>query len=130
MVFDGSNREHQHIFVAVEVDLADPAHFLFAYIHDLDATGIFVRTTEPEAPGTRLNVRLTTGSHGPYLAIDGQVVWVNPYRPDDNDNLSPGMAVRFLDLTNEQRSQLIALIKCIAYLDEPRPSSHGDTILQ
>ena len=122
MVYQGSNSGDQRVFVSVEVDLADQDNFLFAYIHDLDATGIFIRTTNPQAPGTRLNMRfLPRGAEAP-IEFDGQVIWVNPYRPDDSNNLSPGMGIRFLDLTREQRLRLIALIKCIAYLDDDAQS--------
>ena len=126
MVFQSDS---QHIFVDVEVDLTDPENFLFAYIQDRETTGIFVRTTNPELPGTRLNVRLVSGARASTLEVDGLVTWVNPYRPGDNDNLSPGMAVRFLDLSKEQRTQLFALIKCIAYLDDDSPNSGpGDPV--
>ena len=127
MVSPGPKPNGHHIFVDVEVDLEDPENFLFAYIHDRDVTGIFVRTTEPESPGTRLNVRLTSGARDARsargassreLTLDGLVTWVNPYRPDDSNNLCPGMAVRFLDPSDEQRVQLIAMIKCITFLDD------------
>lgn len=147
MVSQGPKPNGHHIFVDIEVDLTDPENFLFAYIHDRDATGIFVRTTEPEAPGTRLNVRLTSGDQTArghavdcatatrvlprqsprqsprQLTVDGLVTWINPYRPGDNNNLCPGMAVRFLDLSKEQRGQLIALIKCITFLDDDARST-------
>lgn len=106
----------QRIFLDIEVDFGDQENFLFAYIRDLDATGIFVRTLNPEAPGTSVNVRFTPGGAVPPLALDGEVIWINPYRPDDSNHLTPGMAIRFLDLTGEQRSQLITLVRRFAYL--------------
>jgi type IV pilus assembly protein PilZ len=111
------------VFVHVEVDSRDQDNFLFAYLHDLNATGIFVRTVTPEQPGTNLYVRFKAAGASPELELDGKVIWINPYRPDDSNNLSPGMGIRFLGLTREQRTQLIGLIKRFAYLydDAQRP---------
>jgi type IV pilus assembly protein PilZ len=118
MVPDRANNhdDTSGVFVHVEVDSRDQENFLFAYIHDLNATGIFVRTTSPERPGTNLYVRFKAVDASPGLELDGQVIWINPYRPDDSNNLSPGMGIRFLDLTREQRAQLVSLIKRFAYL--------------
>lgn len=104
------------VFVDVEVDFRDQANFLFAYIHDMSSTGIFVRTTTPEQPGTRLNLRFRPDGVGPELELDGKVIWINPYRPNDSNNLSPGMGIHLLDITREQRSRLIHLVKRFAYL--------------
>lgn len=117
MAHDRYTRGPRHgVQVDVEVDSRDQANFLFAYIHDLEDTGVFVRTTTPELPGTNLHVRFKSDGPGPGIEVDGQVIWVNPYRPDDSNNLSPGMGIRLLDLTHEQRSRLMDLVKRFAYL--------------
>ena len=113
---ESAYRMMQRIFLDIEVDFGDQENYLFAYIRDLDATGIFVRTLSPEAPGTSINVRFTPGGTEPPIALDGEVIWINPYRPDDSNHLTPGMAIRFLDLTGEQRSRLITLVGRFAYL--------------
>lgn len=113
----------QRVFLDIEVDFGDQENFLFAYIRDLEATGIFVRTLSPEAPGTHVNVRFTPHDTEPPLALDGEVIWINPYRPNDSNNLSPGMGIRFLELTGEQRFKLIARIRRFAYLADDSNSS-------
>jgi uncharacterized protein (TIGR02266 family) len=115
----GCESEHQvgqRVFYDIEVDFGDQENFLFAYIRDLEGTGIFVRTLSPEAPGTHVNVRFTPGGTEPPMELDGKVIWINPYRPHDSNNLSPGMGIRFLGLTCEQRHRLIALVRRFAYL--------------
>jgi len=77
--------------------------------------GIFVRTTTPEAPGTQLNLRFSSETAGP-IEVEGEVIWVNPYRPGTPDNLHPGMGIRFLSLDNELRDRLLELIRRFAYL--------------
>jgi uncharacterized protein (TIGR02266 family) len=114
------------VLVDFEVDYASEDNFLFAYITDLSATGIFIRTTQPEPPGTQLNLRFTPPpdhagfddddrDSGP-LALEGEVIWINPYRPDDTNNLNPGMGVRFLGLQAIERDRLVELVRRFAYL--------------
>jgi type IV pilus assembly protein PilZ len=98
------------VLVDLEVDYASEDNYLFAYITDISATGIFIRTTTPEAPGTHLNLRFGR------IEAEGEVIWVNPYRPGAPENLDPGMGVRFLELDNDIRDQLLELIRRFAYL--------------
>lgn len=102
------------VLVDLEVDYASEDNYLFAYITDISATGIFVRTLAPEDPGTRLNLRFCPDGHP--FEVEGEVIWVNPFRPGAPDNLHPGMGIRFVGLSNELRSQLLDLIRRFAYL--------------
>src|SRR6478735_247175 len=110
-------RRAPRVLVDLEVDYASEENYLFAYITDISATGIFVRTTTPEQPGTHLNMRfLPDGRGGPALEVEGEVIWVNPYRPGAPDNLHPGMGIRFVELDDDVRARLIELVKRFAYL--------------
>src|ERR1044071_1183205 len=109
---DAERRGTPRVLVHLEVDCASEDNYLFAYITDISATGIFVRTTTPEQPGTHLNLRLS-GEDGAFdapsdddhddprervaLELEGEVIWVNPYRPGTPDNLHPGMGIRFVN---------------------------------
>jgi hypothetical protein len=62
-------RQAPRILVNIEVDYGNKDHFLFAYIKDISATGIFVRTDTPEPPGTRLNLRFTPTRGGRVLDL-------------------------------------------------------------
>jgi len=118
---DAENRERRaapRVFVDLEVDYHCEDTFLFAYITDVSALGIFVRTNNPEAPGTRLNLRFKLPGADEALQVDGEVIWINPFRPGDIDNLNPGMGIRFLDLEGAAKSQLVGLVRKIAYLDD------------
>ena len=112
---DSHRRSTPRVLVDLEVDYASEDNYLFAYITDISATGIFVRTTSPEIPGTQLNLRFSSEDSGP-LEIEGEVIWVNPYRPGVPDNLHPGMGIRFAELDDELRDRLIRLIRRFAYL--------------
>ena len=111
-------RQAPRVLVDLEVDYASEDNYLFAYITDISETGIFVRTTAPEQPGTHLNLRFRADpeKEGPQLEVEGEVIWVNPYRPGAPDNLHPGMGIRFVALDDELRDRLLELVRRFAYL--------------
>lgn len=109
-------RQWQRVLVDLEVDYGNEDNYLFAYIRDISATGIFVRTNSPEEPGTRLNLRFTPHGADSPLELEGEVIWINPYRPGQPDNLHPGMGIRFVGLTDDDRDRLHDFIKTFAYL--------------
>jgi type IV pilus assembly protein PilZ len=113
-------RQFERVLVDLEVDYRCEDTFLFAYITDISAMGIFVQTRSPEPPGTRLNLRFTVPGQGPTSSfeLEGEVIWINPYRPGDRENLNPGMGIRFVDLTPQDRERLTELVKTFAYLDD------------
>ncbi|MGE0397992.1 MAG: TIGR02266 family protein [Kofleriaceae bacterium] len=117
---DAERRRAPRVLVDLEVDYASEDNYLFAYITDISATGIFIRTTTPEAPGTHLNLRFAPTGHGRgsdnTIEVEGEVIWVNPYRPGAPDNLHPGMGVRFVAIDDEVRAELLELIRRFAYL--------------
>lgn len=128
----------ERVLVDLEVDYRLEDNYLFAYITDISATGIFIRTTEPEEPGTLLNLRFTPPCEddadfdltAPYpdddsddavaarspFELEGEVIWVNPFRPELRDNLHPGMGVRFRGLDAETKARLMDLVRRMAYL--------------
>jgi len=118
---DGSSgrdrREWPRVYVDLQVDYGEQDNYLFAYIKDISATGIFIKTRNPEAAGTQLNLRFKPHDGGEELALEGEVIWVNPYRPGDPASLNPGMGIRFVCLTREQRDRLDHFVKTFAYLD-------------
>src|SRR3954466_14946024 len=86
-------RAAPRVLVDLEVDYASEENYLFAYITDISETGIFVRTTTPEQPGTHLNLRFRLDGSTSQIELEGEVIWVNPYRPGVPDNLHPGMGI-------------------------------------
>ena len=109
-------RAAPRVLVDLEVDYASEENYLFAYITDISETGIFVRTTTPEQPGTHLNLRVRPDDEGPQIQVEGEVIWVNPYRPGAPDNLHPGMGIHFTALDDELRDRLLELVRRFAYL--------------
>ena len=115
-VAGAERRAAPRVLVDLEVDYASEDTYLFAYIMDISETGIFVRTTTPEPPGTHLNLRFSPDNATRPLELEGEVIWVNPYRPGAPDNLHPGMGIRFVALDDEVRDRLLELVRRFAYL--------------
>jgi type IV pilus assembly protein PilZ len=116
---DEEDRRKSHrILVDLEVDYQCEDTFLFAYITDMSAFGIFIRTNNPEPPGTHLNLRFRLPEGSETLALEGEVIWINPFRPGDFNNLNPGMGVKFVDLTPDLIKRLMDLIRRVAYLED------------
>lgn len=119
-------RTATRVLIDLEVDCEGEGVYLFAISRDLSAAGIFVRTLDPMPPGTRVNLRLIgpafddgwTTVAARELTLEGEVTWVNPYRPGALENLDPGIGVRFVDVDDGTRRELMRLVRRIAYIDD------------
>ena len=114
-------RKHERIEVLIEVDYRADETFLFAYITDISAMGIFIRTTQPETPGTHLSLRFSPGGGEEPIECEGDVIWINP--PRDGRSRNPGMGIQFIDLALEQRDRILKMVRTFAYLDETKPEN-------
>ena len=119
-------RRFPRVLVDLEVDYQSEETYLFAYITDISLRGIFIRTNDPEAPGTRLNLRFTVPGEPDPFALEGVVVWVNPYRPGDPASLNPGMGVKFIGLETEDQRRITGLVRTFAYLDRDSTDDGDD----
>lgn len=108
-------RSHHRIEVMLEVDYRADDTFLFAYITDISSMGIFVRTAQPEPPGTHLWLRFTPASGDEAVECEGDVIWINP--PRDGHCKSPGMGIQFTELDDRQRRAIVEMVRTFAWLD-------------
>jgi len=119
-------RQHERVLVDIEVDYRADDTFLFAYITDISAMGIFVQTNNPEDVGTRLN--LCFRIDGRLMELEGEVTWINPQRPDDPSGRNPGMGIHFLNLGDEDRADLMRMVRTFAFLDDDEDDEDDDEI--
>lgn len=106
-------RRYERYDTSIEVDVGNGGTFLFAYIQNISAMGIFIGSTDPFEVGTQLHLRFAHA--GLSLQLIGEVMWVNPVK-SFSENLNPGMGVRFLDLSADQREKVVSMVRTIAYL--------------
>ena len=110
-------RSHDRFDVEWSVDCVADDTFLYASIANISAMGIFVKTTDPLALGTRLVLSFAPPGLRAVQAR-GQVAWINAVRAD-GDNPNPGMGVRFVNLRPDERERLVEVIRTIAYVRDP-----------
>ena len=108
-------RSSERLEVVWSVDCETEQTFLYASITNISEMGIFVATHEPLEVGTRLTLRFAMpGDEAPFI-LSGQVQWVNPIRMLA-DNPNPGMGIRFVELSTENRERIINSVRTIAYV--------------
>ena len=108
-------RSAERVEVEWAVDCETEDTFLYASITNISEMGIFVRTDAPLAVGTHLTLRFSPRGDEPPFTMAGSVQWVNKVHAF-GENLNPGMGMKFLRLSLEQRERLVATIHTIAYL--------------
>jgi type IV pilus assembly protein PilZ len=108
-------RRRDRFEVTWSVDCETEDTFLYAYITNISEMGIFVKTDQPLAVGTRLMLRFAPLSTEPSFKLNGIVQWINPVRPL-GENLNPGMGIRFESLKPEDRERIVEAVRTIAYV--------------
>jgi type IV pilus assembly protein PilZ len=112
-----NRRSHDRFDVTWSVDCVADDTFLYASIANISQMGIFVRTIDPLAVGTKLMLSFAPPGHESFK-LEGVVAWVNKVRPG-GDNPNPGMGMKFIGLALEDRERLVEIIRTIAYVREP-----------
>jgi len=107
-------RTAERVDVTWSVDCEAEDTFLYASIVNISEMGIFVQTKEPLEVGTPLTLRFAPPGHQPFV-LSGIVQWVNAVRAL-SVSPNPGMGVRFMSLTAEDRERLVEAIRTIAYV--------------
>jgi type IV pilus assembly protein PilZ len=112
-----NRRSADRVPVAWSVDCETEDTFLYASIRNISELGIFVSTREPLAIGTRVTLRFAPPNAADTFVMFGVVQWINPVRLLA-ENRNPGMGIRFVDLTLDNRERLVDAIRTIAYVRE------------
>lgn len=114
-----NRRSTERVDVTWLVDCEGEDTFLYASITNISEMGIFVQTTTPLPIGSQLTLRFAPpGAAAPFV-LQGTVQWINAAT---RQTPNPGMGIRFVDLTPDEREMIVAAIRTIAYLREaPTP---------
>ncbi|WP_437752919.1 TIGR02266 family protein [Sorangium sp. So ce1389] len=118
-----NRRSSERLDVTWLVDCETDDTFLYASITNISEMGIFVRTTQPLSIGTRLTLRFAPPGAGGSYVLEGTVQWINEVRPL-HDNPNPGMGIRFVDLTPDDRERIVDTIRTIAYIRDAPVNSN------
>jgi len=103
------------------------ATILFCCLHHGHvAMGIFIQTTSPRPPGTLLNLALPK-QDGARLDVDGRSSGSTTRMAPKS--IQSGMGVQFVDLTPDQRDQILALVRTSPYLSDDEETIRGKLLL-
>ena len=114
-----NRRLSDRIDVSWDVDCETEDTFLYASIANISELGIFVSTRDPLQVGTRLRLRFAPPDSEDAFVLQGMVQWVNPVRML-SESRNPGMGVRFVDLSADDRERIVDTIRTIAYVRDNR----------
>lgn len=74
--------------------------------------GLFIESTTPLAVGTKLRMEFTLPENpNEWLSAKGVIAWVCPKA--DQYTFSPGMGVRFVDITPDARNRVLSLVHSV-----------------
>ncbi len=127
-------RRDPRVPVELDIQLAFGTvdEFIDRYALNISRGGIFVRTLDPEPPGTpvTLDIAISTGEriiHG-----QGMVTWTTPPSAPGEPERQPGMGIRFTHLDPESRALVdlvVATRGAEGRIDEP-PRPADETIIE
>jgi uncharacterized protein (TIGR02266 family) len=89
----------------------DGNSFMSGSVVDMSETGVFIETVMPLAPDTRVRLMPLLDDEKGLLEIEGVVARRAEYDLDNHFDRTPGMGIRFVDLTEDQRTQIDQLLK-------------------
>jgi len=110
-----TEREHQRMPYAVQVEFRTPSSFLITYSVNLSRGGLFLETDQQVPEGSPIELQLAIPNVG-QIDVAGMVMW---RRPPDSPDGPPGLGIEFQDVA----PQLGAVI------DRLVSSFHGMQIL-
>lgn len=94
----------------VEVTLESESNFYNGFTENISAGGLFVATYDTREIGDTLSMEFTLPGREAPISVKGEVRWLrelNPLTPD----MTPGMGVRFVDLSDETAEIITAFIQ-------------------
>lgn len=87
----------------------DGEGFMTGYVVDVSESGLFIETVLPLKEGTRVRITPLLPEKAGLFELEAEVVRTKEYDPDSLMELPPGMGVRFLSISDEERKNLTQL---------------------
>ena len=85
--------------------------FFFGYAVNLSLGGIFIQTTNPKDPGTRVRLQIPLQRELPPIECGAEVAWVQPFSARSKN--PPGMGLRFTEMDEKAAARLEAFLKSL-----------------
>ncbi len=94
--------------VHLRIDYQTVDAFFSEFASNINQGGLYIKSTRPLSPGTRLNIQFLLPNNSRPIQVAGEVVWVNE---KTTKGISPGMGIRFEELDGEAKAHLNQLVR-------------------
>jgi hypothetical protein len=88
----------------------DGQSFMSGPVADMSETGVFIETVMPLEPQTRVRLMPLLPDEDGMFELEGEVVRKADYDLDNHFDRTPGMGIKFVDLTPDQSAALEKLL--------------------
>lgn len=93
-----------------------PQALVNSYLYNISVGGVFVRTSNPLEPGSKLSLKITLPDAGKELEVDCEVTWVRKEEQKAPEGLLPsGMGVKFLNLSPEGKERIEKILRQVPH---------------
>jgi len=92
------------------LDYPDSEAYLYDYSTNLSEGGIFLKTTDVIPVGKHISLKFTIPNDLNLLEATGVVRWVNSPRDAQLNNISPGIGIEFLHISEENKRRIKSFI--------------------
>ncbi len=101
----------------------DGEGFMTGHVVDVSESGLFIETTMPLKEGTRVRITPLLPEKAGLFELEAEVVRAKEYDPDVLMEMPPGMGVRFVSVSDEEKKNLLQLF---AASDVAKKLAQGD----
>src|SRR5262244_1766774 len=112
---DGERREGGRAPIELKVEYKKLNTFFADYTRNISKGGTFIKTRKPLDEGTEFVFKLIVPRLGGAIAIRGEVKWVvregQAPPPDAGGDHEPGMGIRFLYDSDDQRKAIESVVE-------------------
>jgi type IV pilus assembly protein PilZ len=115
MVDDNERRQAARAPIELKVEYKRLNTFFYDYTKNISKGGTFIKTDKPLEIGTIFLFKLMLPAQTEPLALRGEVRWVvkegEPLPPQAGESHEPGMGIKFVYDTPEQRQELEHIVE-------------------
>lgn len=108
-----NQRKHDRFDYKLEINGSAKHQFFTGFTENISAGGLFVATYHTEPVGTRFRIQFSIPGLAYQFNVDCEVRWVREYNENAPVEQMPGMGVRFLGLSDEERGMLNMFISTV-----------------
>ncbi len=94
--------------VNLRIDYQTVDAFFSEFASNINQGGLYIKSTRPLPPGTRLNIQFLLPNNSRPIQVSGEVVWVNE---KTTKGINPGMGIRFEELDAEAKAHINQLVR-------------------